>query len=496
MLVKEREEDAEALVQIPMRHEHEGVASPPKKVSSPRLTNFGEPNVRPCSSDMHEGVDSQAIALVDDGLCHGSHILVVTRSGKETSIPPEPKPLGTMGETIGQPPISPKCTSHEGPVPPTVTFPTPVAPLDGQTSMSDTIEPANQGEDPKCQGKPMEQSKGYRAPPVARAVDAENAEDTHGPPSAELLGMPRAPQGHIPPVAKSPSATNMGGEPTNQGTTEEPYHTVHTEPSVVDNQEAKFLDPLDGDPGEEWFHVQVPLSTPMMVAVSGEQWLNVLEHGITSGPDGKIHGFGSHGSPPPWADIVVHIDVPLCQADGINILQDNQGGLYTHGSTLRGILFPKYFLKAVDVPTGWQIYPEETGSEIARREEMEMGNAPAGDAFMDLPPGDLDVSEQGPIGEEEDLPSRPMFRFQSQLPPEERAAYQRSRLGVRGGIPPRAGTHVGQGAVPFTDDAPTLRHVMDRIGTYHTRRIRFGFPRGMPPNLSPWNGPRFENLGW
>jgi len=192
----------------------------------------------------------------------------------------------------------------------------------------------------------------------------------------------------------------------------------------------------------------------MMVATSGEQWLSFLEHGITWDPMVRSIVLAPVRNPPAWADIVVHIDVPLCLADGINILQDNQGGLYTFGSTLRGVLFPKYFLKAVDVPTGWQIYPEETGLDIMRREESEMANVPTGETFMDMPLGELDGGEQGPNEEEAHPSSRPLFRFQSQLPPEERAAYLRSR--TRGGVPPRVGMPQDRGAM---EASPS--HVMD-----------------------------------
>ena len=54
----------------------------------------------------------------------------------------------------------------------------------------------------------------------------------------------------------------------------------------------------------------------------------------------------------------MHVNVPLCSADGLHIFRDSSG-LYTHGSTLRGILAPKYFEKAIDLQMGAQIFPED-----------------------------------------------------------------------------------------------------------------------------------------
>ena len=109
------------------------------------------------------------------------------------------------------------------------------------------------------------------------------------------------------------------------------------------------------------------------------------------------------------------------------------------------------------------MYPEETGEEMARREEMERGSEPVEDEPMEMPPEGMEMEMGGhdPIGDEEDPPSRPRFRFQSQLPPEERTAYLRSRAGARGGIPPRAGTRNVQGAMPFMEHVTTASHVMD-----------------------------------
>jgi len=244
MLIKEQEEDLDALMRGPRGLDHEGVPSLPQNDLSPRLINFEEANVSSCSPAMHEGVGSKANALVDDGPCQGGHILVVTRSGKETSTPPEPKPLGTVDEAMGKPPASPKCTSQEGPAPPTLQAPVAPPPLDGQAS--DTMASSDQEGDHPCQGKPIEQSKGYRAPlpPPPRAVDAENAAKTHVHPSAELIGMPTAPRDPFLSIAKPPTAIQAEGENANQGTTEEPHTVTHPDLPGVDTQMANVSDPL------------------------------------------------------------------------------------------------------------------------------------------------------------------------------------------------------------------------------------------------------------
>jgi hypothetical protein len=176
-------------------------------------------------------------------------------------------------------------------------------------------------------------------------------------------------------------------------------------------QEMDPCDPLEGGSGAAWFLEPAPPSTTMAIPLMEEQWPSALHEGILSSPDGKIHGFDPNDPPPPWASIVVHVNVALCYAEGLHIFRDSSG-LYTHGST-RGILAPKYFERAIDLQMGAQIFPD------------------------DVPPLGMENGEEAmPSPESPNMalpaPLPPVFPFQRESPLEERAAYRRQfDLGCR-----------------------------------------------------------------
>ena len=88
------------------------------------------------------------------------------------------------------------------------------------------------------------------------------------------------------------------------------------------------------------------------------------------------------------------VNIPLCLQDGIDVFRDLEG-LYTYGSTYRGILAPKYFLAAVEVSTGTQIFPE--GPED-RPDRVSVG---VYEEQEDPPPGG-GMEKRGPVGPHSD----------------------------------------------------------------------------------------------
>ena len=225
------------------------------------------------------------------------------------------------------------------------------------------------------------------------------------------LRPPLTPRSH--PLEGAEGSHRNGASRENHG--EERWSSPPESPKISDFR--IISEPLEGDPGEEWFSSPIAPSAEVAGFLTGEQWLAALREGILSGPDGKIHLFDADKiSPPSWSDIRVHIDVPLCLSEGIKIFHGLDGEYYTHGSTLRGILLPRYFRKVDDLVSGVTIYPElplnhgDRGVEV-NEESIENQMSPLNN--LDAP-------------EPREVPDRPLFRFQADLPLEERASFQRN----------------------------------------------------------------------
>ena len=196
-------------------------------------------------------------------------------------------------------------------------------------------------------------------------------------------------------------------------------------------REPDHPDLLEGGMGPEWYDDAVSLTTVMAIPLSAEQWEEAKGRGVLSGVDGKIRGFDPELSfPPRWADILVVVDVALCVEEGINIFRDSQG-LYTHGSTSRGILVPRYFTFALEVATGERVFPDMPPDQGGMEEDI-----PVTEEFNDptsVDPGDI-----------------PRFRFQRDLPVEERLSFHRL-------APPlRAGRHT-----PYANPVPVEENDSD-----------------------------------
>ena len=179
--------------------------------------------------------------------------------------------------------------------------------------------------------------------------------------------------------------------------------------SPIETEFGNFSEPLEGDPGEEWFSNPIDPSTCLVTFLTEEQWLDARSEGILSLADEKIHLFdeGKHFLLP-WCAVEVNVDVPLCLSEGITIFRSLKGEVYTHGSTLRGILLPRYFSKAMDVRTGTVLFPEIHAIQVDVLDDLEGGASPH------------DLVNEEPVD------NRPSFCFQADLPPQERADFQRS----------------------------------------------------------------------
>ena len=158
---------------------------------------------------------------------------------------------------------------------------------------------------------------------------------------------------------------------------------------------------LEGDMGDEWSLTPIAPTVRVRVPLTEEQWETALNHGLMSGPDGKVHGYDHMQSLPPWCEVIVWLDVPFMARDGIFIYHDASGDYFTHGSTLRGIIPTQYISHVEEVRTGLVIYSRNTEEN--------------------MPEPSLQPDEE-PL----EVTQRP-FQFQTDLPPEERAAYRRSQ---------------------------------------------------------------------
>jgi hypothetical protein len=246
-------------------------------------------------------------------------------------------------------------------------------------------------------------------------------------------GDPPNPRMPGPEASPSPSKLPVQGEPV--------FDDLREHTRDEHREHLQGFDPLEGDVGMEWFMEPVPAKTQLVIGLKEAQWAEVLRNGFLSNMEGKILCHDLDQATPPSCDILVILDVALCQMEGINFYRDPvNNSIFSYGVTTRGVLPPKYIGAAIDFRTKMQIYPEiGVGNDLwepegfPKESQMEEGwhedptppQSGEGEAyeqaqFLAPQPTQLVVSQSN---------HQIKFRFQSELPPEQRAAYLRARGG-------------------------------------------------------------------